>query len=145
MFLGHHHSGLKKSNHLALPTNWRKSISGGVYLTQGFDQNLLILTENTFGAIYSRITSLNITDPLVRLLSRMFLGEAVFLEIDDKGIITLPPKLMEYARLTVDFVIVGQGEYLEVWSPDQWRIQQLELNDAQANAQKFSAFTIAIH
>jgi DNA-binding transcriptional regulator/RsmH inhibitor MraZ len=75
----------------------------------------------------------------------MFLGEAVFLEIDDKGIITLPPKLMEYARLTVDFVIVGQGEYLEVWSPDQWRMQQSELNDAQANAQRFSAFTIAIH
>jgi len=145
LFLGHHLSGLINSNHLTLPSNWRKSISGGVYLTQGFDQNLLILTENTFGEIYSRITSLNITDPLVRLLSRMFLGEAVFLEIDDKGKISLPSKLMEYAKLTVDFVIVGQGEYLEVWSPDQWRMQQSELNDAQANAQRFSAFTISTH
>lgn len=143
MFLGHTLSQLKRSNHLSLPANWRKLISGGVYLTQGFDQNLLILTEDTFQEIYLRIASLNITDPLVRLLSRMFLGKASFLEINEKGIISLPASLMEYADLKSDFVIVGQGDYMEVWSPDQWHQQQTQLNDVQANAQRFSTFAIA--
>ena len=143
MFLGHTLGRLKHSNHLSLPSNWRKLISGGVYLTQGFDQNILILTEATFNEIYLRITSLNIADPLVRLLSRMFLGKASFLEIDERGIISLPNSLMEYANLSSDFVIVGQGDYLEIWSPDQWHQQQSQINDAQANAQRFSAFTIA--
>ena len=143
MFLGHTLSQLKHSNHLSLPANWRKLISGGVYLTQGFDQNLLILTEDTFQKIYMRIASLNIADPLVRLLSRMFLGKASFLEIDERGVISLPASLMEYANLKKDFVIVGQGDYLEIWSPNQWHQQQSQINDVQANAQRFSTFTIA--
>ena len=143
MFLGHYLSQLKRTNHLALPAHWRKLIPGGVYLTQGFDQNLQILTVKTFQELYQRITSLNIADPLVRLLSRMILGEASFVEMDEKGNISLPASLMEYANLNGDFVIVGQGNYLEVWSPDQWHQQQAQINNPQANAQRFSAFTIA--
>jgi MraZ protein len=143
LFLGHYFSQLKRSNHLVLPSHWRKLISGGVYLTQGFDQNLLILSEDTFHEIYLHITSLNIADPLARLLSRIFLGKASFVEVDRKGIVSLPASLMEYANLTIDFVIVGQGEYLEVWSPGLWHQQQSQINNAQANAQRFSTFTIA--
>ena len=143
MFLGHHLSKLKRQNHLSLPSNWRKLISGGVYLTQGFDQNLLILTEDVFQEIYLQIASLNIADPLVRLLSRMILSKAIFLEMSEEGVIPLPANLMEYANLQNDFIIVGQGNYLEVWSPDQWEKQQSEINDTQANAQRFSSFTIA--
>ena len=145
MFLGHYISRSKRSNHLSLPANWRKLISGGVYLTQGFDQNLLILTEDAFQEIYSQITSLNIADPLVRLLSRMFLGKASFLEINQKGIISLPSHLMEYAGLNNDIVIIGQGKYLEVWNPEQWDQQQSELNNAQANSQRFSTLTLVTH
>jgi MraZ protein len=143
LFLGHTFSQLKYANHLSLPDNWRKLISGGVYLTQGFDQNLILLTEDTFQNIYTRITLLNIADPLVRLLSRMFLGKASFLEINERGVISLPANLREYANLKKDFVIVGQGDYLEIWSPDQWLLQQSQINDVQANAQRFSTFTIA--
>jgi len=143
LFLGHYFSQLKRSNQISIPSNWRRLISGRVYLTQGFDQNLLILGEDSFHEIYRRVTSLNIADPLVRLFSRMFLGKASFVEVDRKGAISLPVNLMEYANLESEIVIVGQGEYLEVWSPELWRQQQSEINDAQANAQRFSTFTIA--
>ncbi len=145
MFLGHFRSQLKQSNHLFLPEIWRKSISGTVYLTQGFDQNLLILTEGTFHEIYLQLTALNIADPLVRLLSRMFLGKASSLEMNKNGAITLPDSLMEYANLINEFVIVGQGDYLEVWSPDQWQQQQTQINDVQANTQRFSTLMITTH
>ncbi|MBI5354082.1 MAG: hypothetical protein HZB50_15680 [Chloroflexi bacterium] len=144
MFLGQHFSKLKESNHVSLPANWEKLISGGVFLTQGFDQNLLILTEDTFNEIYQRVTSLNIADPLARLLSRMFLGKAVFSELDhDKGAISLPSNLVDYAGLKDEIVLVGQGNYLEIWSPERWEQQQSDINDAQANAQRFSNFVIA--
>jgi len=143
LFLGQTHSQLKQSNRLSLPLNWRKLISGGIYLTQGFDQNLLLLTEATFHEIFQRISSLNIADPLVRLLSRMFLGKAIFLIPDSRGSISLPASLMKYANLNDELVIVGQGDYLEIWSPDQWDLQQAQINDAQANSQRFSTFTIA--
>ena len=143
MFLGHHFTQLKNTNRLPIPSTWRKLISSGAYLTQGFDKNILILTPNTFQEIYACITGLNITDPLARLLLRMFLSTASYVEDMDNETITLPPNLLGYANLESNVVVVGQGDYVEVWSSDLWQQQQSEIQDSQANAQRFSAFTIS--
>jgi len=143
LFLGHHPTQLKSSNRLSLPTGWRKLLTGGIYLTQGFDQNLLILTAETFQEIYERISSLNITDPLARLLLRMFLGTASYMEITESEPIAVPQNLMEYAHLKGKVILIGQGEYLEVWSPSHWAEQEAQIQDALANAARFSAFHIA--
>jgi len=143
LFLGHYSTQLKNSNQLQLPLELREHISGGIYLTRGFDQNLLILKADTFKEIYAQISSLNIADPLARLLMRMFLGTASYIEMDDTKTIPVPPSLMDYAKLESRVVIIGQGEYLEIWSPSQWDQQETQIQDAQANAQRFSSFTIA--
>ncbi|MDP1713969.1 MAG: hypothetical protein Q8L41_04425 [Anaerolineales bacterium] len=143
MFLGHYSIQLKSSNRLHLPTEWRKLISGGIYLTRGFDQNLLILKADAFKEVYTRISSLNIADPLARLLLRMFLGTASYEEIDENESIPVSPILMNYADLKDQIVIIGQGEYLEVWSPILWDQQKIQIQDAQANGQRFSSFIIS--
>jgi MraZ protein len=144
LFLGHHLTQLKKSNRLPIRSDWQKSISSGVYLTQGFDRNILILMPKTFQEIYARLTALTITDPLVRLLLRMFLSTASYVETVENETISLPQELLEYANLGSNVVVVGQGEYVEVWSSDLWEQQQIEIQDAQANSQRFSALTISI-
>lgn len=143
MFLGHHFTKLKKTNRLPIPSNWKEMISNGFYLTQGFDQNILILMPNTFREIYERITALNITDPLARLLLRMFLGTASYVENVEYETISLPATLLEYANLESNVVIVGQGDYVEVWSSDLWQQQQLEIQNSQSNAQRFATFAIS--
>jgi MraZ protein len=143
LFLGHHYTQLKNSNRLPIRSDWQKFISGGVYLTQGFDQNILILTPDIFQDIYKRLTALNITDPLVRLLLRMFLSTANYIESMENETISLPQELLGYANLESNVVVIGQGEYVEVWSSDLWQQQQTEIQDSQANAQRFSALTIS--
>jgi MraZ protein len=143
LFLGHHLTQLKKSNRLPIRSDWQKSISSGVYLTQGFDRNILILMPKTFQEIYARLTALTITDPLVRLLLRMFLSTATYVENVENETISLPQELLEYANLGSNVVVVGQGEYVEVWSTDLWELQQTEIQDAQANSQRFSELTIS--
>lgn len=143
MFLGHHSTQLKNSNRLLIRSDWQKLISNGVYLTQGFDQNILILTPDSFQEIYMRITALNITDPLARLLSRTFLSMASYVENMENEALSLPQELLKYADLESNVVVVGQGDYVEVWSSDLWQKQQSEIQDSQANAQRFSAFTIS--
>jgi MraZ protein len=143
LFLGHHFTQLKDSNHLPIRSDWQKLLSSGMYLTQGFDQNILILTPNTFQEIYSQITALNIADPLARLLQRMFLSTASFVESLENETISLSQDLLDYASLESNVVVVGQGDYVEVWSPDLWQQQQSEIQNAQANAQRFAAFTIS--
>jgi len=143
LFLGHHYTQLKNSNRLPIRSDWQKLISGGVYLTQGFHQNILILTPDIFQDIYKRLTALNITDPLVRLLLRMFLSTANYIESMENETISLPQELLGYANLESNVVVIGQGEYVEVWSSDLWQQQQTEIQDSQANAQRFSALTIS--
>lgn len=144
MFLGHHLTKLKNPNLLSIRPDWKKMMSNGVYLTQGFDQNILVLMPDTFQEIYTQLATLNITDPLVRLLLRMFFSTANYIDVAETETISLPQNLLDYAKLESNVVVVGQGEYIEVWSSDLWSQQQSEIEDSTANAQRFSSLTISI-
>ena len=74
---------------------------------------------------------------------RMFLSTASYVENMENETISLPQDLLGYANLESNIVVVGQGDYVEVWSSDLWQQQQSEIQDSQANAQRFSAFTIS--
>ena len=39
--------------------------------------------------------------------------------------------------------LVGQGDYLEIWSPELWNVQAAELQDAETNAARFSMLSIS--
>jgi MraZ protein len=143
LFLGQYTGELKQNNRLPLPARFQELISDGVYVTQGFDRNVLVLTKSTFEHLYLHITSLNIADPLARLLLRMILGTAAYIKMDRGGTLSLPQGLAEFANLSAKVAIIGQGDFFELWSPDQWEQQKIKLVDFQANAQRFSAFHIA--
>jgi len=144
LFLGHHFTQLKNLNRVPIRSEWQKLITNGVYLTQGFDQNILILTPNTFQDISIQISALNIADPIARMFMRMFFSTASYVENIENETISLPQNLLDYANLEADIAIVGQGEYVEVWSSDLWLEQQSEIQNSEANAQRFSAFTITL-
>jgi len=142
MFLGQHQSSFEAENRLAVPARFRDLLAQGAYITQGFDRNLLVLSAEAFQAIYARFTAMNIADPLARLLLRMILGSAAELEIDASGAMLVPPKLREFAGLEADAVLVGQGQYIEVWTPDQWQQQELRVQDAEANGGRFAGLLL---
>ncbi len=142
MFLGYYTGEIKQNNRLPLPTGFHELISDGVYVTQGFDRNVLVLTKGTFEQLYQHITSLNIADPLARLFLRMFLGTATYMEVGKDGMLSIPEGLVQFADLTNKVVLVGLGDYFELWSTDHWEDQKAQLKDFQANAQRFSAFRI---
>ncbi len=143
LFLGKYPCKLDGKNRLLIPSPYRKQITGGVYITQGFDRNLLVLTTSAFEAIYRRVMSLNIADPLARLLLRLILGAACEAGIDGTGHIRIPPELRDFAQIGESNLIIGQGDYFEVWALDQWKLQETQIRDAEANAARFSALTVA--
>ena len=143
MLLGKFSQTMDAKNRLTLPPAFRAALKGGAYMTQGFDRNLQILTARAFQQLYRRASSLNIADPLARLLLRLFLGTAVKLQGEKKVTITVPEDLKEFAALQSDVVLVGQGDYIEVWAPELWSAQEAQLRDAEANSSRFAALPIA--
>jgi MraZ protein len=76
------------------------------------------------------------------LLLRLILGTAQESGVDADGELTIPEELKDFANLHKDIFLIGQGEYFEIWSPDQWDQQESQVRDAEANSSRFSALTV---
>jgi DNA-binding transcriptional regulator/RsmH inhibitor MraZ len=74
LFLGKFSSTLDVKGHFSVPSPFREALAAGTYVTQGFDRNLQVLTREAFQEIYRTMTSLNIANPLARLLLRLILA-----------------------------------------------------------------------
>lgn len=127
MLLGLYTDILENNHHLVLPEPFREAFAKGLYITPGFDRNIMILTLQAFEAIYDKITALNLADPVARLLLRMILGSAHETPMSSDGRIAIPASLKEFANLAQKVVLVGQGDFIELWSPETWgkQVQQL--------------------
>jgi len=143
IYFGQNVIPVKDSDRITLPSNVYSALHDHAYLTQGFDRNLLLMSVESFEKYYSHIKNTSLTDPIARLLNRLFLANAVELDIDMNGQIHLPAGLKGYAGISEKVVVVGQGDYFEVWDPASWEEQKKDLNDYQANTDRFVKFNLA--
>jgi division/cell wall cluster transcriptional repressor MraZ len=81
---------------------------------------------------------------MARLLNRLFLGSATVVAVEELGQIELPVNLCAFAELGKEVIIVGQGEYSEIWSPALWQKQIDTLNDFEANTHRFEKFHLSL-
>jgi MraZ protein len=141
LLLGLYTCILENDNRLILPDDFRLVYKDGIYLTQGFDRNMMVLTRPAFEVLYKRITSLNLADPVARLLFRMLLGSVHSMELESNGGIRIPEKLREFASIGQTAIAVGQGDFMELWSPDEWNKQEERLHTVEAD--RFSTLFIS--
>jgi MraZ protein len=141
LLLGLYTSILETDNRLILPDDVRVAYKDGLYITQGFDRNIMVLTIQAFEAIYNRIMTFNLADPLARLLLRMLLSSAHKMEVGRNGDIFLPSPLKEFGAIDQNLVIVGQGDFIELWSPETWKEQVQRLLAAEAD--RFSTLNLS--
>ncbi len=143
MFLGRFRHNLDDKGRLTVPARFRKRLAAeGAYVMQGFDRNLMVLPYSAFEVMSRRINQMSMTDPDARLLRRLLFSTADQVEIDKSGRILLPQFLRQSAGLDAPVVIVGLGDYFEIWSPEAWERQEAQLEEAQSNAQRFTALNL---
>ena len=142
MFLGQYRHSLDNKGRLTVPARYRELLEEGAYITQGFDRNLMIWKSSAFESISQRVGQMSITDPASRLLRRLIFSSGERVEVDRAGRILIPQFLRQAAYLDGEAVVVGVGDYFEVWSPSLWDEQAAQLQDTEANAQRFIAFDL---
>jgi MraZ protein len=64
-------------------------------------------------------------------------------ELDKVGRILVPQNLRQFGGFAVEAIVAGQGEYFEVWTPAEWNKQMVDIQDTQANNQRFSALNLS--
>lgn len=144
MFLGQYVHSIDDKGRVTIPARYRELLEEGAYITQGFDLNLFVLTTSSFERIYQRVNQMSLTDPAARQLKRLIFSHAVRAETDKAGRILIPQFLRQAAHLKGSAVVVGVGNYFEIWSPDLWEEQYIQLQDNETNTQRFAALDIIL-
>ena len=138
MFLGRYHHTVDEKGRLTVPARYRDLLAAeGAYLTQGFDQNINVYPIPIFERISLRVNRLSMTDPSARLLRRLMFSNAELVVLDKAGRILVPHFLREDLKLDSEAVIVGMGDYFEIWSPNQWVGQTAMMEENEPIAVRF--------
>jgi MraZ protein len=142
MFLGQYEHTIDEKGRITIPSKFREGLGNSIYVTQGFDGNLQAFPPDLFDLMSSQVRSISYLDANSRRLRRILFSNAERTKFDSAGRILLPAFLRDTANLKEVAIVVGSGEYFEIWSPENWHAQQVSLNDIEANEQRFSALDL---
>ena len=144
MFLGQYDHTIDEKGRLTIPARYRELLENGAYVTQGLDQNIMVYPAALFEQISKKVTEKSFTDPRARELRRLIFGNAERVDVDRVGRILIPQFLRQAIQLDGPAMVVGAGEYFEVWSQQGWTKKSAELLEAGANQERFAGLDISI-
>ena len=121
-FRGTFEHTLDIKHRLTIPAKFRAPLSGGVVVAASPEtakdapRSIAIWTPDAYDAYTSAtLAGLNPMSAIARDLKRFFFGFSHDTELDSANRVMIPPKLMDYAGLDKEVVVVGSGECLEVF------------------------------
>ena len=125
MFRGANKVTLDTKGRMAMPARYRDTLverSGGklVATVDRSDKCLHIYPLPDWEEIERKLMRLPTLNEQVRRLQRLMVGHATDLELDSHGRVLVPPKLREYAGLTRQAMLIGQGSRFELWDELHW-------------------------
>ncbi|NBQ92425.1 MAG: transcriptional regulator MraZ [Micrococcales bacterium] len=120
MFIGTSYPKLDDKFRLILPAKFRDRLVGGVILTKGQENCVVVITR----AEYERRAEALTKDVVVgtqeyRRLTRHYFGDADEQTLDSQGRILIAQGLREWAGLGKDLVVAGAGKHIEIWNPQK--------------------------
>ena len=122
MFLGSFNYSIDAKGRISIPARLRKFVSSEAnetfVLTRGSEKCINIYPMNYWNELVSsKLDKLNTFDPKDAKFMRMFLQEAAEDKFDSQSRLLVPKKLIDFAEIEKDVVILGMHKYIEVWNP----------------------------
>lgn len=136
MLIGEYLTPVGDKNRIALPKKLRLEMTDDLIITRGYERCLLLVDKNRWHSLITEINKHPLLSMSVRDTKRFLLGGAFDLEIDKQGRFVIPEALVSYSRIDEQtqpqVVFLGLGEWVEIWSQDQWeqKLENLSENSA---------------
>jgi MraZ protein len=129
VFRGINAVNIDAKGRLAIPSRYRQSINeryaSKLVATIDTDSDCLLLYPlREWEHIEQKIQALPSFNPQARRIQRLLIGHACDLEMDKNGRVLLPGLLREYATLTKEIMLIGQGKKFELWDKAIWNEQR---------------------
>jgi len=133
MLLGEYEHTIDDKKRLTLPAKFRRDFEDGIVVTRGIEDCLHGYTKD--GWLHLVESTLATFHPLSkegRQMHRHFFSAATEVVPDKQGRVSIPPALLEHAKLDRDVVVAGVNDHLEIWDRAAWRA---ELSEVEGSAE----------
>ena len=125
MFRGANKVTLDAKGRMAMPARYREMLlergDGRLVVTvDRGDRCLLIYPLPDWEEIERKLMRLPTLNAQARRLQRLMVGHATDLDLDSHGRVLIPPKLREFAGLSRQATLIGQGSRFELWDEQHW-------------------------
>ncbi len=124
-----------------LPASLRKALNEtNLFLTKGTGKYLWLYPPAKWNKMKDDI--MENTNPFSEKdlrIRRRFLGSSVNVEIDKAGRIPVSASLREFAGLSKECVVVGQVDYIEIWSHEYFEKYQASEEEVEEASEEFGA------
>ncbi len=135
-FFGTFEHSIDERGRLAIPARYRRAFVDGGVLRDGPEGCIELYTEEAFNEeIQRRLGSASGNRSLSsRRTRRSFMHNAFSVELDRQGRVLIPQQLRDdETAAETRMVIVGCGDYLELWTPDAWARELDEVGEDDAD------------
>src|SRR5579864_3879581 len=91
-----------------------------LYVAPGTDKSLVLYSPAGFEKLARKIAKQSSNRVEVRNYKRLFYSRAERVELDAQGRVRIPERLVEFAGLSRDVVLVGVHDHAEIWDATAW-------------------------
>ncbi|MBR1866943.1 MAG: division/cell wall cluster transcriptional repressor MraZ [Lachnospiraceae bacterium] len=117
---GEYSHSIDTKGRMIVPSKLREPLGTSFVVTKGMDKCLMAYPNAEWDLFADQLNALPKIDRDAREMKRFFVGSAVDCEVDNQGRVLLPANLREFAGIVKDVMIVGQLDYVEIWSKERW-------------------------
>jgi MraZ protein len=141
LLTGTHARTLDDKKRLGLPKRVREQLSepSTLYVTPGPDGCLWLYTQDGLEQLAAKLDQSPATDAEARVFRRLYFAQTEAVDVDRTGRILIPDRLVQFAGLQHEVVLIGVRDHLELWDAERWQ-QYLTQNAPRFDAVAEGAF-----
>ena len=141
LLTGTHQRTLDDKKRLVLPRKVREQMGGPsvLFVTPGPDQCLWLFTQTELEQLAAKLDQAPAADAEARVFRRLYFAQTEGVEIDRAGRILIPERLLQFAGIAHEAVLIGVRDHLELWDAQRWQ-QYLAENAPRFDAVAEGAF-----
>ncbi len=123
-FSGEYECTVDAKGRMILPSKLKvrlpESANGELHILRSTDPCLWIYASEEWNKLIEKVSSLNEFDESTTVIQRNLLRNSTDTELDTQGRFLIPKRMLEYAGITKEAVLVGLGNRLELWNPETY-------------------------
>ena len=122
LLTGTHPRTLDDKNRVTLPKRVREQLGDieQLFVTPGPDQCLWVFDQTNLETLSAKLDEAPAAGSDVRVFRRLFFAQMEAVDLDRMGRALIPDRLVRFAGLDREVVLIGVRDHLELWNAGKW-------------------------